>query len=320
MKHDHTNVRLASDGSYLQNLNTGSHAYKLLHKDNEISAISGAAMSPHSDRMSSSPTEHYGAIAMLTTLIVLFEHHGLTAKTLPSLTLLIDNKEVVDRGSVLYPEFMNIKEYLTHDYDLWCVLSNLQINLKTTVHFEWIKGHQSLTDEEPSKDSIQINNDVDKLASDMYKFNLPSPHRGVFHSGIVCFHQNGFHIQDIFKAVSSHESDKDLIDYYISKGWTMTALERVDWPGMQKFLKSLSPILRCNAIQMLHDWQNTGYQKGQFYDSSQGDSGATIGSAARTRLTECPMGCGQPELPFHFMTCKCDKMSEARRKGLSTIK
>jgi hypothetical protein len=177
-----------------------------------------------------------------------------------------------------------------------------------------------LTDEEPSKDSIQINNDVDKLASDMYKFNLPSPHRGVFHSGIVCFHQNGFHIQDIFKAVSSHESDKDLIDYYISKGWTMTALERVDWPGMQKFLKSLSPILRCNAIQMLHDWQNTGYQKGQFYDSSQGDSGATIGSAARTRLTECPMGCGQPELPFHFMTCKCDKMSEARRKGLSTIK
>jgi hypothetical protein len=134
------NVLLASDGSFLQHSNSGSHAYKIVNKANKIDAISGATMSPHSDRMSSLPTEHYGAIVILTTLIVLLENHGLTARQLPSLTLLIDNKEVVTRGSILEPSmFMNVKEYLTHDFDLWGVLSNLQIHLKLSINFKWIK-------------------------------------------------------------------------------------------------------------------------------------------------------------------------------------
>jgi hypothetical protein len=28
-----------------------------------------------------------------------------------------------------------------------------------------------------------------------------------------------------------------MIEYYISKGWTMEALEKVDWPGIHQFLK-----------------------------------------------------------------------------------
>jgi hypothetical protein len=317
---NHKNILLASDGSYLQQSNIGSHAYKLVNIKNAKDTISGAAMSPQSDKMSSSPTEHYGAMAILTTLIVLLEHHGLTDTRLPTLTVLIDNKEVVTRGNILNPPFMNVKEYLTHDFDLWEVMSELQDHLKLTVHFEWIKSHQTSTGEELSADAIRLNTEVDALATDVYKLKKKPPHRGFYFSGTVCFHQNGYHIQDIYKAISSHESDKALIDYYLSKGWTIAALEKVDWPGMQKFLKYLSPIVRCNAIQMLHNWQNTGYQKGLFFDASQEGSCPAHNEKIKDRLTTCPFGCGHTETPFHFMTCTSSQLYEARCTGLNTLR
>lgn len=163
---------------------------------------------------------------------------------------------------------MNVKGYLSHNYDLWHVLSILQSNLTIPVHFKWIKSHQTSTGNEISAEAIQLNNEVDELASAVCRLNNPLTHCGAFHSGMVCFHQDGYHIQDIFKAISSHKSDKSLLDSYISKRWMMEALEKVDWPGMYKFLNLLSPIVRCNAIQMLHNWQNTGFQQGQFFDSS----------------------------------------------------
>jgi hypothetical protein len=76
--------------------------------------------------MSSSPTEHYGAIAILLTLIVLLDFHSyIKHKKWPTTILLIDNKEVVKRGNRLNPTFMNVSQYLTHDYDLWLVLFSL---------------------------------------------------------------------------------------------------------------------------------------------------------------------------------------------------
>jgi hypothetical protein len=229
--------------------------------------ISGSAKSPNSNKMSSAPTEHYGAIAVLIILIVLIEHHKVKTEKWPNTTLLIDNKEVVTRGNNLLPTFMNVHTYLMHDYDLWMVIVELQAHLKFGV--EWIKSHQcssyslSLTNDDIQllEQKISLNDDVNKLATDAYTNDSEYVEQGAFYSGVVCCHQDGAHIQDISKAILSIDSNYDKIQYYLSKGWTMDTLKHVEWVGMEKFLSNQSPIVQCNTIQMMHDWQNTGLQK-----------------------------------------------------------
>jgi hypothetical protein len=92
-------VVAASDGSYLEQFGKGSHAYKLVDCKTPEVFIQGSSMCPASDKMLSSPAEHYGAIAVLIVLIILLHHHDELDTRFPTLTLLIDNEEVVDRGN-----------------------------------------------------------------------------------------------------------------------------------------------------------------------------------------------------------------------------
>jgi hypothetical protein len=88
-----------SDGSYLEDERRGSHAYKIIASDTDKGYIQGASISPSSNKMSSSPTEHYGAISILVVLIVLLYHHSEDGNGWPTLILYIDNEDVVNRGS-----------------------------------------------------------------------------------------------------------------------------------------------------------------------------------------------------------------------------
>jgi hypothetical protein len=280
-------------------------------------------MCPASDKMSSSPAEHYGAIGVLLVLIVLLHHFDALETKLPSMVLLIDNEEVVNRGNRLKPLFLNVGRYLTHDFDLWNLLSHLQSHLNLVIHFEWIKGHQDVVDSSSSNLFVDLNIQVDSLATEIYKEDLPIPQRGFYHSGVVCFHQEGFHVQNINNAIASRESDGRLLAYYKSKGWTEDSLLYVDWIAMEKFLLTLSPIVRCNTIQLMHNWQNTGYQKLQFHNAIHKDvDPSSLESDNNTALRDsrCPLGCGRLEEPFHYMQCTTDTMFAAREKGLSTLR
>jgi hypothetical protein len=280
-------------------------------------------MCPASDKMSLSPAEHYGAIGILLVLIVLLHHFDALDIKLPSLVLLIDNEEVVNRGNRLKPLFLNVGRYLTHDFDLWNLLSHLQSHLKLMIHFEWIKGHQDLVDSSSSNLFVDLNIQMDSLATEIYREDLPIPQRGFYHSGVVCFHQEGCHVQNINNAVASRESDGRLLDYYKSKGWTEDSLLHVDWIAMEKFLNTLSPIVRCNTIQLMHNWQNTGSQKLQFHNAlHKGVNPHSVDGSNSTALrdSQCPLGCGCLEEPFHYIQCTVDTMFEAREKGLSTLK
>jgi hypothetical protein len=238
------------------------------------------------------------------------------------MTLYIDNEEVVNRGNEFDLQFLNVNEYLVHDYDLWKLLVHLQLRLKITIQFEWIRGHQQDSDGSPDQLAIELNNEVDALATDIYKLHMPIPQRGAFYSGKVCFHQDGFHVQDITKAISSRESDDHLLAYYKSKGWTESALLHVDWTAMEKFLLTQSPTARCHTIQLMHNWQNTGYQKKQFSGTigpTRGISSGTTHEPSTDRESKCPLGCGCVEYPFHYMQCRHDTMYEARTNGIITL-
>jgi hypothetical protein len=142
------------------------------------------------------------------------------------------------------------------------VISHLQDNLALPIEFEWIKGHQTLSADMDGGTGVLLNIDVDHLATAQYAKQIITPQHGVFHAGMVCYHQQGHHVQNIHKnAISSRESNTNMIDYYTSKGWTFDALEAIDWITMGKFLIQQHPIERCKIIQLMHDWQHTGYQK-----------------------------------------------------------
>lgn len=72
---------------------------------------------------------------------------------------------------------------------------------------------------------------------------------------------------------------------------------------------------------MMHDWQNTGSQKKKFYDCSNHDEGVETSKVdVSTRLSKCPLGCKQEEVPFHFMKCNTEVMCDTRRDGLALLK
>jgi hypothetical protein len=71
---------------------------------------------------------------------------------------------------------------------------------------------------------------------------------------------------------------------------------------------------------MPHNWQNTGYQKGQFFDAAVEGNAISNAGIINQRVTVCPLGCGQIESPFHFMTCPSSRLCEAYQEGLITLK
>jgi hypothetical protein len=308
---------LASDGSYMDDQKKGTHAYTLVSCDYDTGNISGAATSPDSDCMSSSPKEQYGAIATLVVLIVLLYHHHEDGYAWPTVKLYIDNSEVVDRGGHINPKFRNVGQYLTHDYDLWMVMSNLQQNMRLKIEFEWVRGHQSIDMGNEQLMALLLNTEVDWLATLQYDKGQEIPQCGSFISGEVCFHQLGFHVQNIYNAVSTRESNKILLDYYKLRGWHEHCFELVNWRNMGNFLKKCHPIKQCNTIQSMHDWQHTGHQKRQFQQSA---NMSVQDSMLEENIGLCPLHCGTYEVPFHYMHCRSAILSKAREEGKATLK
>jgi hypothetical protein len=130
---------------------------------------------------------------------------------------------------------------------------HLQMNLNITFQFEWIKVHQQGHGDSSEQFPIELNTQVDSLATDTYKSNMIIPQCGAFYSGQVCYHQDGYHVQHIANAISSRESDEHILDYYTSNGWTEDAFLHVDWTAMEKFIRTQSPIVQCNTIKIMHN-------------------------------------------------------------------
>jgi hypothetical protein len=71
---------------------------------------------------------------------------------------------------------------------------------------------------------IQLNEDVDGLVSQKYFSEYTPTEQSALYAGKVCYHQNRAHIQDIAKAISLIDSDRDILEYYVDKGCMMDRL------------------------------------------------------------------------------------------------
>ena len=116
-------------------------------------------------------------------------------------------------------------------------------------------------------------------------------------------------------------------EYYRKrKGWTRETLECIEWEGIESTLKPTSPLRRTKLIQMLHNWQNVGAQKGKFRDAR-----IKINSDNPLPPTEeeitchlCPEGCGEEERELHYLHCPTtaakEKRSRSAHKAMSRLK
>jgi hypothetical protein len=92
---------------------------------------------------------------------------------------------------------------------------------------------------------------------------------------------------------------------------------------MEKFLKLRHPIERCNIIQSMHDWQNTGYQKSRFSQSCHPlklSSSDCDNPSSNVETGQCYFECGNIETPFHYMQCTSEILSKARSVGKEVLK
>ena len=64
----------------------------------------------------------------------------------------------------------------------------------------------------------------------------------------------------------------------------------IEWQGIGQCHGKMKDIKVTNGLNMVHGWQNDGYQKDLFYEDNQDNM--------------CPAGCGMVKRRLNFVSCK----------------
>ena len=265
---------MASDGSIKEKVDRGTYAYKLQNlvspketDDNQF--IIGSAYLSMSDKNTSTTAEQYGIIATLIMVMIILEVFQRDKIEIVDKPLMyIDNKEAIKRTKEKVDKKLTVKTRMVPDYDLWAMTNTLIQEIPIQIDFKWIKSHQIDHNDAPKEEDdneidiigATINKEVDNLATLHYTKPYIKKKRPHYQGAQVTFSQEDIHRQDIRDMVEQHESNNDIDEYYKKKGWTDEQLKQIDWKTIGKFLQKLTPGKRCNAIQLLHGWQNTNKQ------------------------------------------------------------
>ena len=107
-----------------------------------------------------------------------------------------------------------------------------------------------------------------------------------------------------------------MMEYYKKRrGWNEKVMSSIEWEGIASTIRNAHPLKRIKLVQLLHNWQNTGQQKGKFRD-------ARLGQATETPNMEteeekichlvCPEECGEHEEELHYLECPTENMIQKK--------
>ena len=98
-------------------------------------------------------------------------------------------------------------------------------------------------------------------------------------------------------------------------------MDSIEWEAIEKMLKNTSPLRRTKITQLMHDWQNTGRQKGKIRDSRLQASGETPKEATINELEchKCPDGCQEEETELHYLECPQQHTIVRRRECIKKV-
>ena len=294
------NASLFSDGTV--ETGCGAHAYTLRTPcDNPAKAIKGAApTSGDPETISSLRTEHFGALAGIVWTWILVKKFGIQRGGVNGA---IDNLTVVNRLNTGIDDHENHKQHLSTDIDVWRETEKILAELPTTFSFRHVKGHQDnmhkLGIQGPLTRDAFWNVQMDRDA-EAARLTDPMETEAVFGSSPATFYHDGKPVHTkIGRKIRSIRLDQPLRQYIQQKEqWDDETFETVDWKAFDASMNKLSIHKRINIAKYVFNWQNTGRQKQLFEDAQ-----AMTEERDSSNVVLCPMGCGQPELPQHYLQC-----------------
>ena len=321
----------ASDGSLVRDYTEtkGSHGYVLSSTNPEVGEIAGWGPSPESDEMSSMTTEHFGLIGLLVTLHLLCKKFKLTEdECFDSVLIYIDNKTVVERGTEKQ-ELINLSDYAVPDQGLWSLTTELINKLPIKIEIRWVKGHQ---DENrfgekihgPFKKEVMMNIQVDKFARRGMEMGVgKTTIKPVLSTEVIALYtKNEVQITNLRKYIVRTKNGKELEQFLKDKkGWDDEIFNDVEWEGIESLLKSAGPNRRTRLVQLLHNWQNVGAQKGRFRDSRlRLDSDNPLNpTEEEVDCHKCQEGCDEVESNLHYLECPTTHSRERRLVGIKKV-
>ena len=148
-----------SDGSVKDGI--GGHSF-CISDHSFTTAIWGYAQTVGTAKeMTSLRAEHGGALGILLLLHAMYIFYQQDFP--PTLTIYIDNSEVVRRGQTKVPR-LGIKQQLVLDYDLWATTEQILNALPGTIKWKWVKGHQEQGAGSKWRLDVALNTFCDKKA------------------------------------------------------------------------------------------------------------------------------------------------------------
>ena len=225
-----------SDGSVKDGI--GGHAF-CISDHSFTTAIWGYAQTVGtSPDMTSLRAEHGGALGILLLIYAMHIHYQMDFP--PTLTIYIDNSEVVRRGKTAVPR-LGIKQQLVLDYDLWATTERIITAIPCIINWKWVKGHQAQGAGSRWRLDVALNSFCDKKAEAARTLNsqgdpdpfFPDQKCGITVGGI---RQHGSPREAITYAAHAQA----LQDYITEKaGWLPDVFSRVDWTGLAGYMNTI---------------------------------------------------------------------------------
>ena len=151
--------------------------------------------------------------------------------------------------------------------------------------------------------SIRLNKQVDEWAGDTRKKATEKDFPGdLFYaeSQVMVKGSNGqFIYGKIDNIVSEAIVCGNMRDYLVKKkrGWNEKIMIMIAWDEMGEYMNSLSDHRVTNVVKFVHNWQNDGQQKLNFYGVEE--------------ETQCPAKCGEQETNLHFIACQSTPIAKS---------
>ena len=305
----------ASDSSLVREFNEvrGGFGYVLCQRASDAGSLHGIGISTLCDEMSSQTSEHQGLIGILCILhAICIKYLLVEEECWGEIIIYIDNKNVVERAAKEQEPY-NISDYQAPDQDLWALTTTLLEALPIKVRCQWIRGHgDTNTNGErifgPFLRSTQLNIWSDELALEgLWRSEMETIQKKPFHSTkVLLLTTDGRAVYNLRKYLLRSKNGEELLNYYREKkGWHSRIFNSIDWEALESLLKKAPPTQKNRLVQILHDWQNVGKQKGKLRDSrlSKKADPPLQATTEEESIHKCPMGCGEEEGPLHYVCC-----------------
>ena len=321
----------ASDGSLIKGFKKqrGSHGYALRTLTGNREDIEGYGPSPGSDKMSSMTTEHFGLIGVLVVLHIISLKYLLHRdECFDQVRILVDNKTVVERSST-EQEVINLSDYGVPDQDLWTLTTDLIKKLPIRVEVQWIKGHQDSNKcgekiHGPFSQDVAMNILVDELATRGLREGkgrvIVRP--TLKNTVLSIYDREGIMVTDVRSYMTEKINGQKMQEYLEGKkGWSPDIQSTIEWAGIEGMMKKAHPLKRINLVKMLHNWQNTGQQKGKIRDANLRlmTDNPIEPTLDERNCSKCPAGCDEEEGELHYLHCPDERAIDKREKLIGLV-